>query len=124
MHGMGHQLSALTDCHHGYANAIVALTVEKYNEPTCPDKFANMARAMGVDIKGMTRMQAADKWFDEIERLLADLDIEPGHLKEKFGLKREDLEHIVKIYSNDFCQEGNPRSFNPDETLKLLESMM
>jgi alcohol dehydrogenase class IV len=124
VHGIGHQLSALTDCHHGRANAVVTPTVERFNEPSTPDRFAEMAKAMGVDTRGMTKMQAADKWFDEIERLLADLDIKPGHLSEQFGFKKEDVEHIVKIYSNDFCQEGNPRTYDYEETYKLVESML
>jgi hypothetical protein len=31
---------------------------------------------------------------DEVERLLADLDIKTGHLNEQFGLQQKDLEHI------------------------------
>jgi alcohol dehydrogenase class IV len=124
VHGLGHQLSALTGAHHGLANAVMTLPGERYNEPACPDKFAEMARAMGVDTRGMTKMQAADKWFDEIERLLADLNIKTGHLNEQFGLQRKDLEHMVTIYSNDIGREGNPRDFNFEECVKLLESVL
>jgi alcohol dehydrogenase len=124
VHGIAHQLGALTDCHHGLANAMVTLAAERYNEAVCPDKFIEMAQAMGVNTAGMTRMQAADRWFDEIERLLADLGIKSGHLNEQLGLQHEDLEHIVNIYANDFCNQGNPRDFDFDETLRLLESMM
>jgi len=124
VHGLAHQVGALTDCHHGLANAAVTLTLERYNEPACPEKFAEMARAMGVDTSGMTTMQAADKWFDEIERLLKDLNIRSGHLNEQFGLQKKDLEHIVNIYSNDWCSEGNAREFNREECITLLESML
>jgi hypothetical protein len=50
---------------------------------------------MGVDTRGMTRIQAADRWFDEVERLLKDLKIESGHLNRQVGLKHEDLEYCV-----------------------------
>jgi alcohol dehydrogenase class IV len=124
VHGLGHQLSALTGAHHGLANAIFTLPGARYNEATCPDRFAEMASAMGVDTRGMTRMQAADKWFDEIERLLADLNVKTGHLNEQFGLQKKDLEHLVTIYSNDLCREGNPRDFNFEECIKLLEGLL
>jgi alcohol dehydrogenase class IV len=62
-----------------------------------------MEVAMGVDIRNMTVMQAADKWFEEIERLLKDLDIKSGHLNEQFGLQRKDLQHIIDVYANDWC---------------------
>jgi alcohol dehydrogenase class IV len=124
VHGVGHQIGALTDAHHGRINAVVTLPLQRYNEATCPDKFGEMARAMGVDTRGLTKMQAADKWFDEVERLLADLDIKTGHLNEQFGLQEKDLEHIVKICSNDWCSEGNPRAFDHDEYLTLLKGML
>ncbi|MBA7687805.1 Methanol:N,N-dimethyl-4-nitrosoaniline oxidoreductase [subsurface metagenome] len=124
VHGFGHQIGALTDCHHGLANAILTPTLERYNEPSCPEKFAEMAGAMGVDTRGMTKMQAADKWFDEIERLLKDLNIKSGHLNEQTGLKKEDIPHIVDVYSNDWCYEGNPTAFNREECIQLLESML
>jgi methanol:N,N-dimethyl-4-nitrosoaniline oxidoreductase len=124
VHGLAHQLGALTDCHHGRSNAVVTLALEKYNEPACPDKFAEMTAAMGVDTRNMTRLEAADRWFIEIERLLADLKIQSGHLNEQFGLQKKDLEHMVNIYSNDWCSEGNPVAFNRDECLQILESML
>jgi len=125
VHGLGHGLSVLYSVHHGLANAVVALPIERYNEPSCPEKFAEMAEAMGVDTKGMSKMQAADKWLDEIERLLADLNIETGNLNKQFGFQKEDIEHIVKYqYSNDFAREGNPRDFVFDDCVKLLEDML
>jgi methanol:N,N-dimethyl-4-nitrosoaniline oxidoreductase len=124
VHGLGHQIGALTDCHHGLANGVLVIPGERYNEAACPDRFAEMASAMGVDTRGMTKMQAADKWFDEVERLLADLNIKTGHLNEQFGFQQKDVEHIVTIYSNDFCKEGNPRDFNFEECIELLESML
>jgi alcohol dehydrogenase class IV len=72
----------------------------------------------------MTEWQAADRWFDEIAQLLKDLEITPGQLKKQFGLKETDLEHIVKVYSNDFCSQGNPKEFNHDEVLGVLKSAM
>jgi methanol:N,N-dimethyl-4-nitrosoaniline oxidoreductase len=123
IHGLGHQIGAVTDCHHGLANALVAVQAEKYNQSSAVEKMAEMARAAGVDTRQMTRIQAADKWIAELERLLKDLEIEPGRLHEQVGLQRADLEHVVKTYQNDFCSQGNPREFNYAEVLKLLEEM-
>jgi alcohol dehydrogenase class IV len=123
VHGIGHQLSALTDCHHGRANAVLSLACERYNQPACAEALADLARAMGVDTRGMSAVQASDKWFDEMERLLKDLEITPGHVHEQFGLKKEDIPYIAKIYSNDFCSQGNPKPYNYEEVVKLLESV-
>jgi alcohol dehydrogenase class IV len=125
VHGLGHGLSVLRGVHHGLANAVVTVPLERYNQPVCPERFAEMVEYMGVDTRGMTSMQASDRWFDEIERLLADLDIRTGHLNEQFGLERKDIEHIViNQYSNDFAREGNPRDYNFEECVKLLEDLL
>ena len=125
VHGLGHGLSSLYDVHHGLANAVVTLPLERYNESACPEKFAEMAAAMGVDIRGMSKIQAADKWFDEMERLLKDLNIETGNLNKQFGFQKTDVEHVVlNQYANDFTREGNPRDFNYEDCVKLLEDMV
>ncbi len=124
VHGLGHQISALTDVHHGRINAVLTLAGERYNQPAAIDKFAAMTRAMGIDTRNMTEWQAADRWFDEIEQMLKDLEVTPGHVKEQFGLQEKDLNHIVKIYSNDFCSQGNPKEFNAEEVRNVLKSAL
>ena len=124
VHGVGHQISALTDCHHGRINAIMMLAGERYNQPAIIEKLAALTRAMGIDTTGMTEWEAADRWFDEIEQLLKDLEITPGQLKKQFGVQEKDLERIVKVYSNDFCSQGNPKAFNHDEVLGVLKGAL
>jgi len=124
VHGLGHQISALTDCHHGRINAIMMLAGERYNQPAIIEKLAALTRAMGIDTTGMTEWEAADCWFDEMEQLLKDLEITPGHLSEQFGIQEKDLEHIVNVYHNDFCSQGNPKEFNHDEVLGVLKRVM
>ena len=53
-----------------------------------------------------------------------DLNIKTGHLSEQFGLKKDDLKHIMNILTNDLCREGNPRDLDLEEILKILEGMM
>jgi alcohol dehydrogenase class IV len=124
VHGLGHQISALTDCHHGRINAVMMLAGERYNQPAITGKLAALARAMGVDTAGMTDWEASECWFEEMEQLLKDLEITPGHISEQFGVQEKDLDHIINVYHNDFCSQGNPREFNHDEILTLLKRTM
>jgi alcohol dehydrogenase class IV len=124
VHGLGHQVSALTDCHHGHINGVLMLAGERYNQPAIIGKLAALTRAMGIDTTGMTEWEAADHWFYEIEQLLEDLEITPGQLNKQFGLEEKDLDHIVKVYSNDFCSQGNPKAFNYDECISLMKSIL
>ena len=123
VHGIGHTISALTNGHHGRVNAALTVPGERCNQASCPDRFAEMASAMGIETRGMTKMQAADKWFDEVERLLVDLNIQTGHLSEQFGLQEKDLDHIVKEYFG-FVSSGNASDLSHEEVLKLLKSAM
>lgn len=121
VHGLGHGLSVLYGLHHGLANAVMTIPGERYNQPECLEKFAEMARAMGMDTTGMTRLEASDQWFYEVERLLEDLNIESGHLG-RYGLKKEDIPHIVEVqHRPDLCAQGNPRDYNYDDLVKLME---
>ena len=56
--------------------------------------------------------------------MLDDLDIVPGHIADQFGIEEADLEHIVNIYHNDFCSQGNPRGFDHDEVIALLKRLL
>ena len=124
VHGLSNHFSAVTDSHHGHTNASMTLPIERYNEPACFDRFAEMTKTMGVDTSCMTQIEASDRWFVEMERFLDDLNMQTGQLSKRFGLKKEDIKHIVEECANDFCQEGNPKDFNFDEAVQLLESMM
>jgi methanol:N,N-dimethyl-4-nitrosoaniline oxidoreductase len=124
VHGLGHQISAVTDCHHGRVNAVMMLAAEEYNRPVISEKLAILARAMGKDTAGMTDYEAANCFFDAIEELLIDLEIPSGQLNKQFGLKETDLERIVDIYKNDFCSQGNPRDYNKEELVELLKSQL
>jgi alcohol dehydrogenase class IV len=124
VHGLGHQISALTDVHHGRINAVLMLAGERYNQPAIIEKLAALTRAMGIDTSNMSELEASDRWFYEIERLLKDLEITPGQLKKQFGVEEKDLDHIIKVYANDFCSQGNPKLFNYDECISLLKSVL
>jgi alcohol dehydrogenase class IV len=124
IHGLGHQISAITDCHHGRVNAVLMLAGEEYNRPEISEKLAVLTRAMGIDTTGMTDYEAANHWFDAIDELLEDLEITSGQLNKQFGLKESDLERIVDVYKNDFCSQGNPRDYNKEELIGLLKSQL
>ncbi len=124
VHGLGHQISAITDCHHGRVNAVLMLAAEEYNRPVISEKLAALAKAMGFDIAGMTDYEAANLFFDGIEELLLDLEIPSGQLNKQFGVEEKDLARIVDVYKNDFCSQGNPRDYNKEELIELLKSQL
>jgi alcohol dehydrogenase class IV len=124
VHGLGHQISAITDCHHGHINGVLMLAGERYNQPAAIDKFADMTQAMGIDTMGMSQMEMAERWFIEMEQLIHDVEIRSGYLTEQFGITEKDFDHIIEIYENDFCSQGNPKEFNAQEVKDILKSVL
>ena len=89
VHSMAHQLGAVYDTPHGLANAVLLPYVMRYNGEVCPDRFVDMGRAFGLDMNGVTGMDAVMKVVNAIQELNQKLGI-PAHLKE-VGVKEEDI---------------------------------
>lgn len=121
VHGTAHMLSALKDLHHGYANAIMMMPVERFNMVAVPSKFKEIGEAMRLDVHHMNTVKAADITLDAIERLRNDVGIRQIPLKE-FGFDEEDVEHTAKWSSNDISREANPRDITPEQVKEIMRS--
>ena len=75
VHGTAHMLSVIKDLHHGYTNAIMMMPIERFNAVAVPERFKEIGEAMGLDVKHMHPVHAADKTLEEIERLRNDVEI-------------------------------------------------
>jgi alcohol dehydrogenase class IV len=94
----------------------------KYNLPACPDRFAMMARAAGINTVGMSDMKAGEAFIDLVAELKADLGITTtfGDL----GLKEKDLDSLAKFAAADICSEGNPKDVGFKEMRAVFASCM
>lgn len=117
VHSMAHQLGAVYDTPHGLANAILLPYVMRYNGEVCPDRFVDMGRAFGLDMNGVTGMDAVMKAVNAIQELNQKLGI-PSHLKE-VGVKEEDIPMLSEKAMNDVCTGGNPRETSVADIEKI-----
>lgn len=122
VHGMAHPLGALFDIPHGVANAILLPTVMKFNMPFCLEKYGKIAEAMGVDISGMTKEEAAVAACDAVENLSRRVGI-PATLTE-LGIKESDIEALTKQALEDVCTPGNPREVSYEEVMSLYQAKL
>ena len=123
VHGLAHMVSVLKDLHHGYANALMMLPVERFNSLACPERFKEIGEAMGLDIHHLSPVPAADKTLAEIERLRNDVGIPQVSLKE-FDFSEADIEHTARWASNDISLEANPRDMSPDQIKVIMRSCL
>lgn len=117
VHSMAHQLGAVYDTSHGLANAVLLPYVMRYNGEVCPDRFVDMGRAFGLDMNGVTGMDAVMKVVNAIQELNQKLGI-PAHLKE-VGVKEEDIPMLSEKAMNDVCTGGNPRETSVADIEKI-----
>ncbi|MBV9453228.1 MAG: NDMA-dependent methanol dehydrogenase [Rubrobacter sp.] len=129
IHSISHAVSAFYDSHHGLNNAVALPRVWEFNIPTYYERFADIAEAMGLDTKGMTKVQAAEAAVDEAVTLLKDLEIpenfasvnENTYPKTRMGVgfykdagtqipdDDESIDRITEHVLGDACTPGNPR---------------
>lgn len=119
VHSAAHQLGGQYNTPHGVANAVLLPHVERFNLSACPEKFAAIALALGVDTSAMTTMEAAEAALDAISQLSKDLGIPTG-IKE-LGAKPEDFELMAKHALADVCTGGNPKEVSLDDAVKIYQ---
>ncbi|AOW11370.1 lactaldehyde reductase [Flavobacterium gilvum] len=119
VHGMAHPLGAYYDIPHGVANALLLPIVMEFNTKSSIGKYAEIARAMGVSVVGLSTEEAAQAAVKAVK----DLAIEVG-IPEKLRLlnvKEEDLKSLSKSAFEDVCTPGNPTDVTIEDILELYK---
>ena len=121
-HGMAHPLSALFDVPHGVACAMLLPTVRRFNAPAAMDKYAEIAKAVGVYRDGMTQEEAADAACKAIE----DLSALVGTNKRltDLGITEADIPALAEQAINDVCTPGNPREVTKEDIIALYHKIL
>ncbi len=122
VHAMAHQLGGFYDLPHGVCNAILLPHVEKFNQIACPERFVDIAKALGENVEGLSVMEAGDKALESIKRLSKDVGI-PSGLKE-LGVKEEDLPILADNALKDACGLTNPRIATKEDIIQIYKAAM
>lgn len=119
VHSMAHKVGAVFHIPHGCANAIFLPYVIKYNRKACEDRYANIARHIGL--KGESERELTDALIDLINKFNKELNI-PSSMKE-YGIEKDDFKANLKFIAHnavlDPCTGSNPREID-DETMEKL----
>lgn len=119
VHSMAHKVGAVFHIPHGCANAIFLPYVIKYNRKDCEDRYAQIARHIGL--KGESERELTDALIDLINKFNKELNI-PSSMKE-YGIEEDDFKANLKFIAHnavlDPCTGSNPREIN-DETMEKL----
>jgi methanol:N,N-dimethyl-4-nitrosoaniline oxidoreductase len=140
LHSLSHAICAYYDIHHGLNNGVGIARVWTYNQPAAPEKFADIARAMGENTSGLNPIEASDKAIDAIIRLARDCgipdnfsEVNPNYAKSEMGkgtfyenrptkIESDDqeLEAMAQHMMEDLCTPGNPRDLTLEAAKEIL----
>ncbi|OHD66552.1 MAG: hypothetical protein A2176_02140 [Spirochaetes bacterium RBG_13_51_14] len=75
VHAMAHTVGGLFKVPHGLANSILLPHVVRYNMDACGDRYAVVARAMGLDMKGINDENAGEAVANAISALTRKMGV-------------------------------------------------
>ena len=118
VHSIAHPLSVHCGVPHGVANAVVLPYVMEFNTPACPERFKDIALAMGLDVANSTPEEASKAGVQFILDLYKKIDMPT---LEGAGVPRDIFEKLSVEAVNEAGTVFNPRVPTPADVLAILE---
>ena len=119
VHSLAHQLSTDAPIPHGIANAILLPPVMKFNFSHAREKYAEIARALGINTDDMDSDEAGRAAIDKIRAFNTELNM-PAGLGEA-GLERKKIPKLGADAMLDHCHKFNPRVCTEADMVALFE---
>ena len=120
VHSLAHQLSTDAPIPHGVANAILLPPVMEFNFSDATEKYAEVARALGIDTSGMDNSEAAHAAINKIKEFNTKLNMPTG--LGDAGLDREKIPKLGADAMLDHCHKFNPRVCTEADMVALFEA--
>ena len=122
VHAMSHPVGGHYGVPHGIANSILLTRIMTYNRYACPEKFANIAAAMGEDVNGLGAVDASVLAVEAVQNLSDDVGI-PATLGEA-GAKAEGIHVMAEDAMKSGNIQVNPRKTTIKDVIALYEESM
>lgn len=106
VHGMARPLGAHFHVPHGLANAILLPYGVEFTYIAAPEKFAQIAQAMGEDIRGLSPLDAAMKTVAAVKRLCSDIRV--PRLRD-LGIDEKEYFRLIPQMAKDGIASGTPQ---------------
>jgi len=120
VHGMARPIGAYFHVPHGVSNAALLPTVIEFSIPGNPERYAEIAEAMGEITEGLSVLDAAYLAADAVERL--NIDLKVPTLRE-LGVEEKKFNSVVEQMAADALASGspgnNPRKATKEEIVEL-----
>lgn len=117
VHSMSRPLGAYFGVPHGLGNAILLPAVMKFNRTACPEKFADIAAAMGENTAGLTLRESSVLAVTAVHSLYAETGL-PTTLR-AVGVTRESIPKLAQDAFASGSTLNNPRRPSVDEIIGI-----
>lgn len=107
VHGMSRPIGALFHVPHGLSNAMLLTDCLKFILPGAPDRFCNLAKAVGIYNDGMNNIDAGNAFIEEVQKLCINLHIQT---LEEFGVQKDKFYSNLNKMACDALESGSPQN--------------
>lgn len=121
VHAMAHQLGGFYDLPHGVCNAILLPHIQAFNADAVPERFMDIAAAIGLDTRSFSPAECAQAALESIRALSADVGI-PPNLAAFDIVKPEDFSVLADNAMKDACGMTNPKQPTKKEVIALYHA--
>jgi alcohol dehydrogenase class IV len=122
VHGMSRPIGAHFHLPHGLSNAVLLPTVVEYSSEGNPEKYGEIAAAMGERTEGLSSTEAARSAVTAIRRLSLELEVPT---LSGVGIGRSELMKLAPKMAEDALASGspnnNPRRASKEDIVALYE---
>jgi alcohol dehydrogenase len=120
VHCMAMSLGSHFPVPHGLANAVCLPTAAEFNFIANPERYAKVAEVMGLNITGMSQLDAGRAALRGLRDLCADLGV-PSRLRD-VGATEDKIESMAKQSFKSDYNRWNPRYTTEKEFVSLFQS--
>ncbi len=122
VHSMAHQLGGVYDLAHGLCNAILLPHVSRFNACCCPERFCDIADALGVKDPNLSVTEKVEAGIVAIETL--SQTVGTAQQLGDLGVKEEKLAFMAQNALKDACSLTNPKQGELDDIVSLYKQAM
>ena len=110
---MAHSAGGFLDLPHGECNALLLEHVVRFNMTAAPERYRQVAEAMGIDTRGMDAKTVTVRVTEALANLRRRVGIADGLAAR--GVRVADLPELARHAVKDACVFTNPRNVNTSD---------
>lgn len=121
VHSISEALGGYYDIPHGVANAMMLAPVSRLSIPGAPKRYAEVAKALGVDTENMDVLAAANAGVDRMQSMADELEI--PHFRELDIVSPKDFKRLAHTAANAEETFDNPVVMEEKDFIALFEEL-